>query len=191
MAQLWVIAGPNGSGKTTVADRWFAGRIPVISPDSIAAEHKVSPVEAGRRAVHRQETLLADDMSFAVDTTLSGKRELALMRRAREAGYKVNLVFVGGPSPDLCVARIVQRVAEGGHWVPPGDVRRRHARSLANFAPAFAIADRSFALDNAALRTRLILSWEEGRLRRCSPRLPAWARAAFPPHVLRQGWPSG
>ncbi|WP_420994734.1 AAA family ATPase [Cupriavidus sp. 30B13] len=186
MAQLWVIAGPNGSGKTTVADRWFAGRIPVISPDSIAAQQHVSPVEAGRRAVHRQEALLADGISFAVDTTLSGKRELALMRRAREAGYKVNLVFVGGPGPDLCIARIVQRVAEGGHWVPPDDVRRRHARSLANFAPAFALADRSFALDNAALRARLILSWDEGRLRRRSSRLPAWARAAFPPHVLLQ-----
>ncbi|WP_020202792.1 hypothetical protein [Cupriavidus sp. WS] len=143
-------------------------------------------MEAGRRAVLRQEALLAQGISFAVDTTLSGKRELALMRRAGAAGYKVNLVFVGGPRPDLCIARIVQRVARGGHWVPPGDVRRRHARSLANFAPAFAIADRCFALDNAALRARLILSWDEGRLRRRSSRLPEWARTAFPPHVLLQ-----
>ncbi|WP_370564693.1 AAA family ATPase [Cupriavidus sp. UME77] len=122
MPQLWVIAGPNGAGKTTVADRWFASRIPVVSPDSIAAELVVSPIEAGRLAVREQEKLLAESASFAVDTTLSGKRELILMRRAKVAGYKVNLVFVGGPDPGLCIARIAQRTAAGGHWVPPPEM---------------------------------------------------------------------
>ena len=51
MPQFWVIAGPNGAGKTTVADRWLAPRIPVVSPDSIAAGHGLSPIQAGKAAV--------------------------------------------------------------------------------------------------------------------------------------------
>ncbi|MCG5261269.1 zeta toxin family protein [Cupriavidus gilardii] len=184
MPQLWVIGGPNGAGKTTVADRWFADRIPVVSPDSIAARRGVTAVQAGKLAIEEQEKHLAEQESFAVDTTFSGKRELALMRAAKAAGYKVNLVFIGVPEPDLCMARIVQRVADGGHWVPPDDVRRRHARSLANFAEGFAIADRTFVLDNAALRPRLILSWENGRIRQHSCRIPQWALSAFPADLL-------
>jgi len=186
MPQLWVIGGPNGAGKTTVADRWFADRIPVVSPDSIAARLGVSAVQAGKLAIEEQEKYLAQGESFAVDTTFSGKRELALMRAARSAGYKVNLVFIGMSEPDLCMARIVQRVADGGHWVPPDDVRRRHGRSLANFEKGFSIAHRTFVLDNAALRPRLILSWENGRVRQHSCRLPQWALSAFPAELLSQ-----
>lgn len=100
-----MIAGPNGAGKTTIADRWFASRIPVVSPDSIAAAQGVSAVEAGKLAVSEQERLLAANASFAIDTTLSGQRELRLMQGAKVAGFKVNLVFVGAPDPDLCIAR--------------------------------------------------------------------------------------
>jgi predicted ABC-type ATPase len=94
MPQLWVIAGPNGAGKTTIADRWFARRIPVISPDYFAAKQLLSPVQAGRAALQEQERLLGEGTSFAIDTTLSGKRELALMKRATKMGYKTNLVFI-------------------------------------------------------------------------------------------------
>lgn len=185
MPQLWVIAGPNGSGKTTVADRWFANRIPVISPDSIAAESGTTPIAAGKGALRQQEDMLAAGASFAIDTTFSGKRETALMRRAKAAGYKTNLVFVGGLAPDLCIARIAQRVADGGHGVPPDDVRRRHVRSLQNFGAAFDVADRIFVLDNAGLRLRLIMSWESGKVRQKTTRWPQWALEAIPTRIVR------
>lgn len=125
MPQLWIIAGPNGAGKTTLADRWFATRIPVISPDSIAATQGLSAMQSAKAAIRAQENLLISGQSFAIDTTCSGKRELAVMRRAREAGFKVNLIFVCVESLALCQARIHERVASGGHAVPPEDVARR------------------------------------------------------------------
>lgn len=51
MPQLWIVAGPNGAGKSTVADRWLSPRIPVVSPDTIAAKGRLSPIEARRAAV--------------------------------------------------------------------------------------------------------------------------------------------
>lgn len=86
---------------------------------------------------------------FAVDTTLSGRRELALMRRAADCGYKVNLVFVCLESPQLCQSRVAQRVAVGGHAVPPKEIARRYWRSVANLAEAMECAHRVLVLDNS------------------------------------------
>ncbi len=124
MPQFWVVAGPNGAGKTTFADRHLATRIPVISPDAIAVEQHVGPIQAGRLAILEQDRLLAKGADFAIDTTFSGNRELALMKRAAEAGYKVNLVFLCIDSPSMCQGRIIERVSSGGHDVPPVDVSR-------------------------------------------------------------------
>ena len=125
MPQLWVVAGPNGAGKSTLANKYLAGRLPIVNPDVIA--QALAPtdlhgtqvrVQAGREAVRRQESLLAQGVDFAIETTLSGNRELALMRRARDAGYKVTLVYVGVDTPTTTLGRIAQRVARGGHTVP-------------------------------------------------------------------------
>jgi len=86
MSQLWIVAGPNGAGKTTIADRWLAPRIPVVSPDAIAASNHLSPIQAGKAAIAEQERLLAAGLDFGLDTTFSGTRELSLMRRAASAG---------------------------------------------------------------------------------------------------------
>ncbi len=125
MPQLWVVAGPNGAGKSTLANKYLAGRLLIVNPDVIAsALAPTDPhgtqvrVQAGREAIRRQEDLLAQGVDFALETTLSGNRELALMRRAQDAGYKVNLVYVGVDAATTTLGRIAQRVASGGHTVP-------------------------------------------------------------------------
>lgn len=185
MPQLWIVAGPNGAGKTTVADRWLAPRIPVVSPDTLAAQRNISPIQAGKAAVLEQERLLATSVSFALDTTLSGNRELALMKRATDAGYKVNLVFVCVESLALCQARILERTESGGHAVPPEDVARRYGRSLANLPAACVLSDRVFVLDNTGEKRRLLLSVERGSVKHLSGNLPRWATEAIPPRFTR------
>src|SRR5262245_37601654 len=126
MPQLWVVAGPNGAGKSTLTRRYLEGRLPIVNPDVIA--QRLDPVnpprarvrlQAGRETIHRQEAFLTQGIDFALETTLSGNRELELMRRAREMGYKVTLVYIGIDTPGLADVRISQRVAEGGHHIPP------------------------------------------------------------------------
>lgn len=185
MPQLWVVAGPNGSGKTTIADRWLAPRIPVVSPDSIAVEKQVSPIQAGKFAIIEQEQLLSSNDSFAIDTTLSGNRELSLMRRASEQGFKVNLVFVCVEPQSLCIARIQERIEGGGHAVPPEDVDRRYQRSLINLPIACALSDRIFVLDNSGEKRRLMLSVEDGRVKHLSTNLTVWAREWLPSSYIK------
>jgi predicted ABC-type ATPase len=180
MPQLWIVAGPNGVGKTTVADLWLAPRIAVISPDTLSVRQGLNPIQAGKAAIQEQERLLAAGESFAVDTTLAGNRELVLMRRAAAAGYKVNLVFLCVEDLPLCQGRILERVARGGHAVPPDDVARRYERSLSHLGDAIDLANRVFVLDNSGENRRLLLSVEHGRVKHLSGRLPAWARTAIP-----------
>jgi predicted ABC-type ATPase len=138
MPQLWIVAGPNGAGKTTVADRWLASRIPVVSPDSIAAEQGLSPIQAAKAAIREQERLLAAGADFAIDTTFSGNREIALMKQAADAGYKVSVLFICVEDLEVCQGRVLERIENGRvkhlsgnlpHWakeaIPPGYQRTR------------------------------------------------------------------
>lgn len=196
MPQLWVIAGPNGAGKSTLTARYLQGRLPIVNPDVIARELDPNDpdgtrvrVLAGREAIRRQEALLVEGQDFSFETTLSGNRELNVLRRAQAAGFKVTLVYVGIDSPQTTMGRIRQRVAEGGHHIPPPDVERRFTRSLAHLPAALEIVDRAFVLDNTSRRYRLLLSIEYGQVRHVSRDLPAWARDTLPPALLHRRTP--
>lgn len=185
MHQLWIVAGPNGSGKTTLTQRHLARRLPVVNPDEIALElegHQTGiadkTISAGREALHRQRRLLAEKRSFAVETTFSGHHEMALMKAAKAAGYKVNLIFLCTDSPIISVGRIKTRVRAGGHPVLTSDVIRRYQRSLAHLPEGIALADRAWLLDNSRPRLRLIASLERGLVKSMSNALPRWVRLA-------------
>lgn len=66
--------------------------------------------------------------SFALESTLSGKTHLALLRAARQRGYRIILQFILLDSPGQAVERVSLRVLQGGHDVPEGDIRRRFER---------------------------------------------------------------
>lgn len=174
-----MVAGPNGAGKTSLVTRKIEGRLPVVNPDVIAAglprvHGKLDERGAGALALHRREELLAERVSFAVETTLTGNSTLRLMGTALREGYKVTLIFVGLRDADLSLSRVLARVEMGGHPVPVSAVLRRFPVSLANLSKAIELADRSFVLDNSGERLRLLLVRESGRDRLTTRDLPAW-----------------
>ena len=184
--QLWVFAGPNGAGKSTLAARQVRGRVPIVNPDEIARtlpparDGGVDVLGAGRIALQERERRVGARESFAVETTLTGRGELALIARAKEAGYAVRLFYVGLDDLALSVDRVATRVAAGGHDVPRADLFRRFDRSRGNLAEALRLADRAFVLDNSGQRRRLVLVRDDGRTRVISRRLPVWVEAAVP-----------
>ena len=188
---LWVVAGPNGSGKTTLTAHHFAGRVPVVNPDEIAtainANHNGDPavmLRAGRLAIAERESLLAARKSFAIETTLTGRSELDLMKRASAQGYKVSLIFIGIKDANLSASRVAGRVKNGGHPVPIADILRRFDRSLVNLSVALNIAVRSLVLDNTGKRRRLLLSVDQGQVKHLAKALPAWAAKTIPRSVI-------
>lgn len=196
--QLWVLAGPNGAGKSTIARRHIIGRVPFVNADDIAYQLDPSDVNspaahlrAGRLAVEEREGRLARRETFAMETTLTGKSELALMRRAAEAGYKVNLIFVGLDDVALSAARVHARVRRGGHNVPKDAILRRYGRSMEALPEALSIAHRAWVFDNSDSRRRLLLKRDQGEVKKLSADLSAWAEQAIPQHLRRKAHKRG
>ena len=190
--QLWVFAGPNGAGKSTLVQRHVAGRLPIVNPDDIARaiapadqSSQATLLRAGRLAIEQRRQHMEAGQSFAIETTLTGRRELAFMREAKAAGYKVNLVYIGLRDADHSRSRVALRTRGGGHPVPLADILRRFDRSLANLAPAIGLADRALVLDNSSIRPRLLLSIENRRAKYVSRQMPGWAKQAVPTALRR------
>ncbi len=136
-----IIAGPNGSGKTTFASEYLRNSdMEYISADAIAAKLVSTPEEmdtvklqAGRLFFVEMRRLIESEKDFAVEVTLAGKGFERIISRLKRAGYTVTIVFIFLKSPEMSVARVRNRVEAGGHHVPTEDVVRRFYRSKRNF----------------------------------------------------------
>jgi predicted ABC-type ATPase len=147
--RFWLIAGPNGVGKTTYAFRnvpAVSGSMNFVNLDEIA--RGLSPLapslaerEAARIALTRARDFIAAGEVFSMETTMSGHVHLELMREARQNGLLPSLLYFSARTPEICIERVARRVAEGGHDVPEDIVRRRFARSHGNLSAYTAEAD--------------------------------------------------
>jgi predicted ABC-type ATPase len=136
---IYIVAGPNGSGKTTFAKEFIARvGLPFVNADEIAIKlagkqmQKVR-LQAGRLFFREIEKLIAHDKSFIMETTLSGKYTLKLMDKFKENHYRTDIIYIFIESVEEAVYRIRTRIKKGGHAVPIEDIKRRFPRSLYNF----------------------------------------------------------
>ncbi len=174
---MWIIAGANGSGKTTAYERAAieapAGGIWFINPDVLAkriADHETMPLlpDANLEAVQRIERWLYASVdahqTVGVETVLSTDKYRALVERAREQGYAVRLIYVFLANANLNVARVRERVAAGGHDVPEAAIRSRRGRSFEQLAWFFDVADEADVFDNSGAEPRLVASKADGEI---------------------------
>lgn len=138
---ILIIAGPNGAGKTTFATEFLPneGDCPTfVNADMIAAglnpfQPERSAVAAGRIMLRMIDEYVQRGESFAFETTLSGRGYARLILNWQAQGYSVRLYFLRLPSADLSVARVRNRVIEGGHNIPEDVIRRRFDAGWRNF----------------------------------------------------------
>ena len=171
---VYIIAGPNGSGKTTFAVKFlpeYAKCPNFINADLIA--HGLSPFSPGAAAIKAGKLVLEQihefakkRVDFAFETTLSGKLYVKLFKSLKEKGYKIHIFFLWVPDADLVVSRIKSRVAQGGHDVPVRDVIRRFNRSISNFFKLYRpLADSWMLFDNAGVIPILIAERKNGKVK--------------------------
>ncbi len=170
---IYIIAGSNGSGKTTFAKKFlpdYAMCRHFINSDLIAQglspfSPEVAAMKAGRLVLERMDDLARKGLDFGFETTLSGKSYINRLKDLKGNGYSLHLFFLWVPSVELAVARIKDRVATGGHNVPTQDVRRRFLRGICNFFKFYRpLLDSWILLDNSSIKPGLIAKERENQL---------------------------
>lgn len=152
-----IIAGPNGSGKTTFAEKALEKRKHAlyINTDSIARglspdQNEFAQYEAGRFMLKMIETAIENNQSFTFETTMSGKVWTSYLKKAKKSGYKIKIYFVFVRTIELSLKRIQNRVKNGGHNIPENVVRRRFSRTFKNFVTLYKpLADEWYIIDNS------------------------------------------
>ncbi len=190
---LIVIAGPNGSGKTSVTSKilhheWLEDS-EYINPDNVARDlfgdwnNPDSVLEAANYCNDWRERCLTDRKSHIFETVMSATDKVDYILRAKEAGFFVRLFFVSTDSPTINAKRVANRVLNGGHDVPIPKIISRYDKSIANCIALAPYVDRLYVYDNSIedAEARLLFRLSDGELaKRYVEELPNWASTILP-----------
>jgi predicted ABC-type ATPase len=183
-----VIAGPNGSGKTSITSKilkhnWVEG-CTYINPDNIAQNiyGDWNSPDAVRKAVIYAEDLrkkcLEKKQSLIFETVFSSQEKIEFLHNAKSEGFFIRFFFVGTDHPSINAGRIVRRVMQGGHDVPITKIINRYSKSIINCANISKMVDRLYIYDNSIEfgEPKLLFRCKEGKLFKSYSNINEWAK---------------
>ena len=189
--KLLIVAGPNGSGKTSVTSRilkheWIED-CEYINPDNIARDvfGDWNSPEAIMNAVHYatdiREKCINNGQSLIFETVLSAPDKISFIQRAKQKEYFIRLFFIGTDNPKINAARIAQRVMDGGHDVPIQKIINRYYKSIANCSLLVPFVDRLYVYDNSVddVFPQLLFRASDGKLTKQYTQIHDWANIIF------------
>ena len=185
---LIVIAGPNGSGKTSVTSKilkheWMENAL-YINPDIIAQDKfgdwnsPEAIMSSIKYCENLREECLEKKQSLIFETVLSRYDKVDYIKRAIENGFFVRLFFVCTTSPNINASRITDRVMKGGHDVPIPKIISRYYESIKNSCELAKIVDRAYFYDNSIDNedAKLLFRLSKGQLaKQYTKDIPEWA----------------
>ena len=187
--ELIIIAGPNGSGKTSVTKKflhheWAAGTL-YINPDEIANDifgdwnSREAVIKAANYSSELRERCLAERKSFVFETVMSADDKVDFIIRAKQLGFFVRLFFISTNHPTINAARIAARVMKGGHDVPITKIISRYYKSIENCKMVSSIVDRLYVYDNSVDgdEAKLLFRLTNGNIAKTyTGQIPDWAK---------------
>jgi predicted ABC-type ATPase len=170
---VYIIAGSNGSGKTTFARTFlpeYAKCDRFINADLIATG--LSPffpeqaaIKSGKLVLGQIKEYSESGVDFGFETTMSGVTYLKYFKMLKNKGYKIHIFFLWIPSSQLAIARVKDRVAQGGHNVPVQDIKRRFERSTEKFFNQYrSLADKWILFNNAESKPKIVAKKENAHI---------------------------
>ncbi len=188
-----VIAGPNGSGKTSVTSKilhheWLEDS-EYINPDNVARDifgdwnNQSAILKAANYCNDWRERCLVERKSHIFETVMSASDKVDYILRAKQSGFFIRLFFVSTESPTINAKRVANRVLNGGHDVPITKIISRYDKSIANCRILSPIVDRLYVYDNSIedAEARLLFRLSDGQLvKRYVDDLPIWASPILP-----------
>lgn len=191
--ELIVIAGPNGSGKTSITRKflhheWAEGTI-YINPDLVANDmfgdwnSQNAVLKAANYCAELREQCLRDKVSFVFETVFSAEDKIDFLIRAKEAGFFIRVFFISTSHPSINASRIAKRVMEGGHDVPIRKIISRYTKSIENCVTIAPLVDRLYVYDNSVNDhdAKLLFRLSNGVVGKLyTDKIPLWAKGMLP-----------
>jgi predicted ABC-type ATPase len=173
------IAGPNGAGKSTFYEVYLkSSGLHYLNADEIARELGVDPYEAAAITASFRTEFVEQRESFIFETVFSDpvSDKLNFLKEAAKSGYAVVLCFIGLTNAQLSEERVLMRVSQGGHDVPPEKLTERFPRTLRNLQTAMRELPCVAIFDNSDLRQpfRHVATYVEGHEVGMRAPIPAW-----------------
>ncbi|MEK3987055.1 zeta toxin family protein [Paenibacillus sp. FSL K6-3166] len=182
VSTMFVFAGNNGSGKSTIRNL-IVDRLGVsvnIDPDALARKINTgypekSKVSAGKEAIRIARECIRNKWDFSVETTLAGGNVIRQMKDAKEQGFEIIMFYVGLGDVRLNIERVAMRVKNGGHHIETEDIIRRNVTSMNNLLSHLDLIDQLLVVDNSKADGEIILGADISGMKYYSNELPVWA----------------
>lgn len=190
---LIVIAGPNGSGKTSVTSRllkheWIEDAV-YINPDNVAKDifgdwnNPNAVFKAADYCMEWREKCLKNRKSMIFETVMSANDKIDFILRAKQNGFFIRLFFISTSNPSINASRIAKRVMKGGHDVPISKIISRYGKSIKNCSILSTVVNRLYVYDNSEENTeaRLLFRLSDGLMvKQYNDIIPDWAKIILP-----------
>lgn len=182
--QLWILVGGNGAGKSTFYKLYLKGLgIPFVNADNIAKivypdTQEDRSYDAAKLAEQIRRDLLMSGSSFCFETVYSHPSKIDFLAEAKALGYEVIMVVIHLENTQLNLARVAERVSEGGHSVPDKKVETRIPRTLKHINTSIPLCDRIQIYDNSFADDpfKRVVTIQNGVITSHVDPLPTWAK---------------
>ncbi|MCK5716884.1 MAG: zeta toxin family protein [Thiomargarita sp.] len=172
LPRLRLVAGPNGAGKSTFAEDILQKNVSLgvyINPDEIAKVLKGDELtcakQAQQLAIQQREQLLLERQSMTYESVMSHPSHLEFLKRAKAAGYRTYLYFIGVENFSINKKRVKNREKLGGHAVPEEKIVPRYKRTMEQLFEACLLVNRAYVFDNSLNDYYMVVEVDDGKLK--------------------------
>lgn len=177
-----IFAGVNGAGKTSLYSvlKNVSELGERINADEIAGKlgswkDALVQIKAAREAMKNISDYIRQGVSFHQETTLPGATVVRQIKKAKAAGFRVKLYYVGLDSIETAILRVHRRIEKGGHGIEDSVIIKRFENLPQRLRVIIPLCDRVVFYDNT-IRFRQIAIMQGNQIIDSDRDLPQWFR---------------
>ena len=159
---LYILAGPNGIGKTSSFYDFVPQNFTFINADDIAKQLREKSGDmniqeiANGEATSQMNQLIAKKASFGFETNLADNETWKFIENIQLIGYQIVIDFFCTDTIQICINRVNNRVKEGGHFVRPDIIKMRYENGLKLLKYYLTVPDLLILTDNSNIPVKFI-----------------------------------
>jgi predicted ABC-type ATPase len=194
MPTLYILAGPNGTGKTTfysfaVQSGFIDKDLPFINVDLITQQlggySEENYIKAGEIYRTVVKTYIDSKSDFMIESNLADSRSYNWLSLIKSNNYDLVLYFLSTDDVMINIGRVQRRVSEGGHDVAESIIRNRYSLSHSYLKNKLSEFKEIYLIDNSTDTPQIQVKLIDGVIEK-NQNLQSWVKEIISIHELIQ-----